>query len=132
MKKLVLICASALLAASSLAPGLRADSLSVGVNVGGGDGHHRLSAHDEARIRREHRAYDHRLDKVQARIDRAEREGRYNAEEARRHRAEVAATRARYHDNDDHSVRELSPGDRSSLEIELKGREGLGVDVRKR
>jgi hypothetical protein len=131
MKKLIFICASALLAACSLAPALRADSLSVGVNVGG-DGHHRLSARDEARIRREHRAYDHRLDKVQARIDRAEKQGRYNAEEARRHRAEVAATRARYHDNDDHSVRELSPDDRSSLEIELKGREGLGVDVRKR
>jgi hypothetical protein len=131
MKKLIFIGATALLAAGSLSLPLRADSLSVGVNVPV-EGRHRLSAREEKRLRKEHLAYDRRMNRVQARIDKAEREGRYNAEEARRHREEVASVRARYRDNDDHSVRELSPGERSSLEIDLKGREGLGLELKKR
>jgi hypothetical protein len=128
MKKIILIGATALLCAGSLTS-LRADSLGVTVDVGGPQ---HLSARDEARLRKEHRAYDRRLNRVQVRIDKAEREGRYNAEEARRHRDEVAATRARYRDNDDHSVRVLSPADRSSLEVDLRGREGLGLELKKR
>jgi hypothetical protein len=132
MKQLVLVATLGLFCANAPLASLRADSLSIGVDLQGSGEHHHLSAREEARLRKEHRAYDRRLNRVQARIDRAEREGRVNAEEARRHREEIAATRARYRDNDDHSPRELNSADRSSVEVDVRGHEGMVFQHEKR
>jgi hypothetical protein len=77
----------------------------------------------DARLHGEYRGYSGRLRKVDEGIARAEKDGRYTAEEARQRRAEVQKVRASLRKLSDKGGPKLSVAQRAKFEAEVKARE---------
>jgi hypothetical protein len=81
-------------------------------------------------LRFEYQGYESRLRVMERRIDQDQRYRRYSADEAARHRGDVAAIRARFHYRDER-VRRMSRSDRDRFEADLRAQEtGLNIVYR--
>lgn len=74
-------------------------------------------------LRSEYQPYSTRLTHVEESVDKAEREHRYTRDEARLHRRELAAIRARFRRNSDRQAEELNDRDRQRLELDIHNQE---------
>lgn len=77
----------------------------------------------EAKLRSEYRGFEKRLKKVDARIDKAVKDGRYSAEQARKQHDDLNEIRSKFKRASDRTASKLSSEDKADLDAQVKAQE---------